>query len=340
MSSAVKKLKTIMSDSQIGTHNGVFHCDESLGCFLIQQLPKFKEARVVRTRDQAVLDKCEIVLDVGGEYDHDKRRYDHHQKSFTLSLGSIHPSKASFGNIKLSSAGLIYAHYGHEIIAKILGWNKDDINTDLVFDKVYDKFIKEIDGIDNGIEQFEGTPVYTISTNLSSRVAYLKPNWNEDNSDEILYDCFLKAIALTGSEFVDRVKYFGLSWIPARSIVEESFKKRHEVDSSGQIIALDNHCPWIEHLFDIEKQYDQVGSIKFVLFEDGQKWRVRSVPISPDSFILRVPLNEKWCGLRDQELSQISGIPNCVFVHATGFIGGSLTFDGAKQMAIQSLPVQ
>lgn len=134
---------------KIGTHDGQFHCDESLGCFLLKQLVQYKDATIVRTRQQELLDTCEIVLDVGGVYDHEKRRYDHHQKSFNLTLSSIHPAK-TFGNIKLSSAGLIYAHYGHEIIANMFGWAVEEKNTDIVFDKVYENFVKEIDGIDNG----------------------------------------------------------------------------------------------------------------------------------------------------------------------------------------------
>ena len=47
----------------------------------------------------------------------------------------------------------------------------------------------------------------------------------------------------------------------------------------------------------------------------------------------RLSLPEEWRGLRDEELSVKSGIPNCIFVHATGFIGGNKTKEGALQMA-------
>lgn len=36
---------------RIGTHNGVFHCDEALACYLLKQLPEYKEAEIIRTRD-------------------------------------------------------------------------------------------------------------------------------------------------------------------------------------------------------------------------------------------------------------------------------------------------
>lgn len=40
--------------ASLGTHNGTFHADEALGCFLIKLTEKFKEAEIVRTRDSKV----------------------------------------------------------------------------------------------------------------------------------------------------------------------------------------------------------------------------------------------------------------------------------------------
>ena len=54
---------------QIGTHNGSFHCDEALGCYLLQKTDRFKGSEVVRSRDQEVLKDLDIVIDVGGVYD-------------------------------------------------------------------------------------------------------------------------------------------------------------------------------------------------------------------------------------------------------------------------------
>ena len=32
----------------IGTHSGMFHADEALACFMLKQLPEYKEAEVIR----------------------------------------------------------------------------------------------------------------------------------------------------------------------------------------------------------------------------------------------------------------------------------------------------
>lgn len=45
---------------RIGTHNGVFHCDEALACFMLKQLPEYTDAEIIRTRDQKVI-KCSIL---------------------------------------------------------------------------------------------------------------------------------------------------------------------------------------------------------------------------------------------------------------------------------------
>lgn len=40
-----------------------------------------------------------------------------------------------------------------------------------------------------------------------------------------------------------------------------------------------------------------------------------------------------WRGVRDEQLSQVSGVEGGVFIHASGFIGGNKTFQGALDMA-------
>ena len=56
-------------------------------------LPRYSEAKVVRSRDAAVLDTCTLVVDVGGVFDREKHRYDHHQKTFQDTFNSLDSSK-------------------------------------------------------------------------------------------------------------------------------------------------------------------------------------------------------------------------------------------------------
>lgn len=70
---------------------------------------------------------------------------------------------------------------------------------------------------------------------------------------------------------------------------------------------------------------DSDKAIYVVYGDDSGSWRVQAVPVSSESFDSRKALPEAWRGLRDDTLSAASGIEGCVFVHASGFIGGTLS---------------
>ena len=81
-----------------------------------------------------------------------------------------------------------------------------------------------------------------------------------------------------------------------------------------------------EHLFELESALGIPEAEKplYVLYPDefGGNWRIQAVPIAPESFESRKALPEQWRGVRDDDLSKLSGVDGCIFVHASGFIGG------------------
>ncbi|NXU11506.1 MYG1 protein, partial [Pardalotus punctatus] len=93
-----------------------------------------QDAQIVRTRDPQLLAQCDVVVDVGGEYDPGRHRYDHHQRSFTASMRSLRPDKP--WSTRLSSAGLVYGHFGPEILAGLLGQPEDGPEVTALYDKV------------------------------------------------------------------------------------------------------------------------------------------------------------------------------------------------------------
>ncbi|KAE9603339.1 hypothetical protein Lal_00008301 [Lupinus albus] len=322
---------------RVGTHNGSFHCDEALGCFMIRLTHKFSNAEIIRTRDPKVLEGLDAVLDVGGVYDPSRDRYDHHQKGFGEVFGHGFSTK-------LSSAGLVYKHFGKEIIANQLRVNEEHPDVHHIFLAVYRSFMEAIDAIDNGINQYDTdqSPKYVNNTHLSSRVGRLNLDWTDlDQSPEKENESFQRAMALAGSEFLDSVRFHVGSWLPARSIVKETLLARQTVDPSGEVLVLNKFCPWKLHLFELEGELKIDPPIKYVLYEDerSKQWRVQAVSVSPDRFESRKALPSQWRGLRDDELSNEAGIPGCVFVHMSGFIGGNQNFDGALAMAKAALKI-
>ncbi|KAJ1922717.1 hypothetical protein IWQ60_006339 [Tieghemiomyces parasiticus] len=304
----------------IGTHNGTFHCDEALAVYLLGRTERFGDNEVVRTRDPKVLETCDVVVDVGGVYDPESFRFDHHQRGFSETFSDQFETK-------LSSAGLVYKHFGREIIAKELHKDASDAVVTMLYEKLYVQFIEALDAIDNGIARYpkDVQPKYKDSTNLAARVGRLNPWWNEPNVD--LDERFTQAVALTGAEFSERVRYYGLSWLPAYTLVESAIQKRFEVDLSGQILVLETCCPWKDHIYSIEAKESLAKPILYVLYPDGTNghWRVQCVPVEEGSFESRKPLPTEWRGLRDDELSAKSELEGCVFVHASGFIGGKFS---------------
>ncbi|KAI5616267.1 UPF0160 protein MYG1, mitochondrial, partial [Silurus asotus] len=320
---------------KIGTHDGTFHCDEVLACYLLRQLPDYKDAEIIRTRDPVELAKCDIVVDVGGVYDQKLHRYDHHQRSFKETFNSLCPEKPWV--TRLSSAGLVYLHFGRRILSHLTGLEQGNRQLEILFDKMYENFVEEVDAVDNGISQHDGEARYTVSTTLGARVSHLNPWWNNDFQDT--EEGFKKAISLVGEEFLGRLHYYQNAWLPARVVVEAAIQTRHQVDASGEILLLtQGGCPWKDHLFSLEKEQKLDLTIKFVLYPDQNgQWRVQCVPAGLNTFHNRLSLLEDWHGIRDSALSQISGIPDCVFVHSSGFIGGNKTKEGALEMARKTL---
>ena len=329
------KLDDSISDKVIGTHSGSFQADEAMGCFLLRQLPEYRLSRIVRSRDPKILETCDIVIDVGGVYDHDKLRYDHHQRGYDERFDDGKDGKGRC--TKLSASGLVYRHYGKEVI-KAHYPSLSSEHLELVYVKLYNSLLEALDAIDTGVEMSSGELVYNDSTGLSSRVGRLNSRWNEVNENGEAPDPderFLQASDLCGQDFVSVMTKIVESDLPAREVVEKSVLERLKTDASGEIICFPSGgLPWKGHLYELEKQHKLDKLVKFVLYTDqGGMWRVQAVTVEGTLFENRLGLPEEWRGVRDEDLEKLTNIKGCRFVHAAGFIGGNTFYEGALEMA-------
>lgn len=327
------------SAGTIGTHSGTFQADEALGVWMLRQTEAYRHANVVRSRDPATLGPLEIVIDVGGVYDHTALRYDHHQRGYEERFEEGRCTK-------LSASGLVYRHYGREVIKNYYP-TLGDADLELAYTKMYDSFMEAIDAIDTGVEAVpEGTElIYRDRTGLSARVSRCNPRWNEideatgERPDE--NDRFEVASAMCGTDFLSVLSQVVESDLPARSYVERALLVRSATDPSGEIIRLESGgLPWRNHLYDLERVHGIPDDrlVKFVLYTDtAGMWRVQAVTVEGRGFENRLGLPEEWRGVRDEELAKISGIAGARFCHAAGFIGGNETFEGALEMAKEAL---
>ena len=329
----------------IGTHSGSFQADEAMGVWLLRQLPDYRRSTVVRSRDAATLDPLDIVIDVGGVYDHASLRYDHHQRDYDERFDA--GKKNSSGRVtKLSASGLVYRHYGQQVLQEFYPALPAPL-VSVAYTKIYDKLMEALDAIDTGVEMApEGVELlYRDATGLSSRVGRLNPRWNEvdDTGNKPDMDArFALAVELCGQDFVSVMTQVVESDLPARKFVDDALQKRLETDASGQIIAFPyGGLPWRDHLYELEKEYNIDPLIKFVLYQDvSDMWRVQAVTVEGQAFENRLSLPAPWRGVRDEDLAKISGIEGARFCHAAGFIGGANTYEGVLAMAQAALAGQ
>ncbi|KFY63868.1 hypothetical protein V496_03654 [Pseudogymnoascus sp. VKM F-4515 (FW-2607)] len=341
-----KRLKT---DISIGTHNGHFHADEALAVYMLRLLPAYKSASLVRTRDPARLAECHTVVDVGGEYDASRNLFDHHQRTFTTTF----PNRST----KLSSAGLVYMHFGRAIIAQSLNVKEDAAEVTLLWNKIYEDFIEALDAHDNGISAYDTKALQAAGIEkrfsdggftLGAMVGRMNPNWNEARpTDSAAWQAiedkkFELASAKIGEEFRLTLDYLTKAWYPASEIVRGAFAKRLDYDDKGRILVFEGQSvPWKDHLYRLETEQGGDEKVIYVLYPEGpasgSKWRIQAVSVTTDSFESRKPLPEAWRGFRDEVLDGITGIEGGVFVHAAGFIGGNKTKEGALAMARKAL---
>ncbi|KAL2436853.1 MYG1 protein [Exophiala dermatitidis] len=353
---AVKRVKT--DPRIIGTHNGHFHADEALAVYMLRLLPDYASASLIRTRDPGLLDTCHTVVDVGGEYDVSKNRYDHHQRTFDTAF----PDHKT----KLSSAGLVYMHFGKAIIAQHTKLPIDHPDVDLLYRKLYDDFVEAIDANDNGISKYDDAllekagiekrfkdggitlPSLVNDMNHEDPLALGTPSRNTEEEPQAEEDYrFSQASALMGKAFLRKLHGAATAWLPARAIVKEAFSARESAHPSGQLLVLPRAgIPWKEHLYNIE---DEAGlpaekKILYVIYpekeEPGSKWRIQAVSKDLSSFENRKSLPESWRGVRDAELDALLGDnveDGAVFVHASGFTGGHKTEAGVRAMAALAL---
>src|SRR5579872_4498942 len=66
----------------VGTHDGSFHADEVTACALLLLFDRIDRDKIHRTRNEETLARCDYVCDVGGVYNPEIRRFDHHQNQY------------------------------------------------------------------------------------------------------------------------------------------------------------------------------------------------------------------------------------------------------------------
>ena len=111
-----------------------------------------------------------------------RKLFDHHQKSFTETFDDHHKTKLSSAGSN-GTVACSYKHFGRDIIRALCPHPLSDTELQVVYRRMYDNFVEEIDGVDNGIDPFCGERNYSVTTGLSSRIKRLSIPWNRHQSE-------------------------------------------------------------------------------------------------------------------------------------------------------------
>ena len=215
----------------VGVHDGTFHADEAMAVAMLRfGTAEFAGCAVVRSRQAAVLAPLPVVCDVGGVYDATNRRFDHHQRGFAEVFDAAR-AEAVF-NTKLSSAGLVYKHYGRTVLGAFFGDAAAPADVEFAFVEVYRRLIAFLDAVDNGCLETS----HDDATSLPARVKRL----NHADGDKLAL--FNTAVDLCWADFQAVAHDVVLHALPARQLVQAAFARRASFEPSARVIVFpDSH---------------------------------------------------------------------------------------------------
>jgi uncharacterized UPF0160 family protein len=304
---------------RIATHSGSFHADDVFGVVVLAALHPGHE--IVRSRDAKALVGADFLVDVGGEWDAARGRFDHHQRGF---------DGAREGGEGYASAGLVWRAHGAPYVRQVargMGVQLDEATAARITQDIDASLVRYLDMVDTGAAM-----VAPGSFGLSSQVAALNSTWLEEQAldtagrSALQMERFREAMAVVG-RFLQR--------LVMRRIGQDLAADRVRAGErllDGRVLHLrDGGMPWTAVVV------QEMPEVLFVLYpesdEGGQRYVLRTVPAEAGSFASRRDLPRAWAGLRDQQLAQASGVPDALFCHSNLFIAVARSHEGALRMA-------
>ena len=283
-----------MNDKIIATHNGSFHADDVFSIAALKHV--FPAVKIIRTRDLEIINNADIVVDVGGEYDPNTERFDHHQRGGAGERDN---------GIPFSSFGLIWEKYG------LLICN----NNQEVANSVDAGLVSSIDAIDCGYTQGVLTGI-----SLSQTISMFNPTWEEEADFDVAFEQAVAFASTMLSRFVASAK----GGVNAKDIVAKAIENAPD----PRVIVLEKYTPW-------KRTVHALSDVALYMVYPSQtgQWRIQTVPVEPGSFENKKSLPSLWSGLSGKSLQDISGIHDAMFCHNGLFIAGAESFDSVMEMA-------
>lgn len=296
-----KKRKTVV------THCGSFHADDIFACATLSLYFKKNniQYRVVRTRDESLIQKADYVFDVGGDYNPETNRFDHHQ-----------PGGAGKreNDIPYAAFGLVWKKFG----PVLCNGNNDIVN------EIDRRLVQPIDAIDNGISISNPAECGLYEYGIYGIISAYQNTWKDvfDTNQQfksfmILVDFFAGVLELEIKRAKDRLELM--------DIIEECYQKAE----NKEIIEIPYHVgvgPMVQGLHKYEE-------VLYVVARSNKNWKVMAMRKNPCAFENRKSLPLEWAGKRGKELQDVTGVTDAVFCHNALWMVVAESRLGAWQLA-------
>ncbi|HEY0846563.1 MAG TPA: MYG1 family protein [Noviherbaspirillum sp.] len=303
----------------IATHSGKFHADDVWAVMVLDLV--FPGCELIRTRDEARVRAADFAVDVGGVWDPQAGRFDHHQKGF---------AGARQSGVVYASAGLVWRAHGARCVAQVA---QERAGVALA-----PKQAQEIAyAIDTDLVQYLDMSDTGAARNapggygLSAVVSGFNPTWLEEEqagsvvaADALRMRQFRRAMEYMADVLVNQVKY-RVGSLLALDQVRQARKLE-----DGRLLFLQNGAlPWVQVV------RNEMPKVLFVISYNPaeQRHMLHTVPATSDTFEARKDLPAAWAGLQGAELAAVTGVPDAVFCHNGRFIASAVSFDGALALA-------
>lgn len=282
------------------THSGPFHADDVFAVATLQLVFGSNEIEVTRTRDESIINSGDIVLDVGGVYEPDRQRFDHHQVGAPVRENGV----------PYAAFGLIWKYYGENLCG----------SAEIVA-SVEKSLVMPVDASDNGFSLFNLTVPNLKPVTLSDLIGMFNPA----NGSSAEIDAAFLAITALARDVI------------SRSIEHAKLKAGLKQIAANIYNSAENKQLLIFEVPISRTVLTDYPDVQMMVSPDNpvssSNWLATAIPVASGSFELRVRFPEEWGGLAGEELAKISGIPDAVFCHRAGFLFVSKTQEGALAAA-------
>jgi uncharacterized UPF0160 family protein len=291
------------------THNGTFHTDDLFATATLSILNK-GNIKIIRTRDPKMFEKGDYVYDVGGEYNVDKKMFDHHQKE-----GS---GKRENG-IPYASFGLVWKTYGEEICG-----SKE------VAEIIDRKIACSIDAHDNGVDILK--PIFKdVFPYVADQVFLVyKPTWKEKNKDiDVIFSEQVKKVEKILLREIEVTK----ADVEGKNIILNAYNNSKD----KKIIILNDDFP--RYLY--QDTLSRLPEPIYAVIPSGHSdlWKVEAIKKSPETMENRKLFPESWRGffVGDNKIKEVTGVTDASFSHKAGFLMIAESKEGAIKLAEKAL---